>query len=125
MSLNSDNSDEVEKQNLYQLLSMKVEGVIFLANILSEHEDVMRRYRENDIKIVTMEGYIEGTDSVVSDARSGVRQAMDYLVEMGHTRIGACHGARRSMPVQNAYEGDEKASSGAGSSIRHQVRIFW
>lgn len=99
MSLNSDNSPEIEKQNLNQLLSMKVEGVIFLANMLSEHDEDMKRHRASNMAVVTMEGYFEGVDCVISDARTGVRQGMDYLVSMGHKKIGTCHGARRSMPV--------------------------
>ncbi len=99
MSLNSDNSKEIEKQNLIQLLSMRVGGVIFLANMLTEHNAVMRRCRESDVAIVTMEGFLDGVDSVISDCKPGVRQGIEYLLRMGHRQIGICHGSMRSMPA--------------------------
>lgn len=98
-SMNSDNSEALERKNLIQLISMRVAGVVLLANINSRYDDIMRRYRDHGIQLITMEGVIEGEDCVLSDERHSVRQAMDYLYQMGHRKIGVCHGSMRSYPV--------------------------
>lgn len=100
LHLNSDNDEELEEKNIYQLLAMKVQGVILLANILDESNRLVQLCKDN-ISIVTMEGFVSSIDCVISSPRRGIEAAVNNLYEMGHRRFGLLHGACRSYPIRS------------------------
>ncbi len=99
LHMNSDNDPAIEKQNLYQLLSMQVQGVVMLANMNDASDSMIRRCRDST-HMITMEGRIEGVDCVLSDPRQGVADLVDHLVELGHRQFGLAHRALRSFPIR-------------------------
>lgn len=100
LHLNSDRNPQLEEQNIYHVLAMKAQGVILIANML-DHNNRYLKLCSEQTQVVTMEGEARGIDSVLSDVVPGVYAAVDYMLKLGHTHIGLCHGHCRSLPIQN------------------------
>lgn len=99
LHMNSDNDPEIESSNIYQLLSMKVQGIILIASMLDD-TDRMIKLAKSDTGLVTMESRIEGLNSVVSDPQKGISQMVRVFVERGHQDFGLVHHSMRSYPIK-------------------------
>jgi LacI family transcriptional regulator len=58
----------------------------------------------------------EELDAVLVDHRAGIRQAMDYLLNLGHTRIGFISGQDTDFPVRDRLRGYHEALDARGMS---------
>ena len=83
----TDNDPEREQRLVDSLLSRQVEGLI-VATALVEDALLERLWAEG-IKVVQVNRRVENLDipSVVPDDASGITQAVEHLVGLGHTRI--------------------------------------
>lgn len=98
LHMNSDNNPQIEERNIYHLLSMKVQGIILLANMLDENTRIMLQAR-NTTHMVTMEGVINGVDGVISDPVVGIREMVEHITALGHRHVGMAHQSLRSYPI--------------------------
>ena len=89
---NSDNDMEKEHLALRRLLERQVDGLV----IATAHRDdqLIHSYATSKVPIVLVLRAVEGgdVDSVLNDDRAGIQKAMDYLFELGHSRIGCIAG---------------------------------
>ncbi len=86
-------SNENTSEEIYSMiLSSGVEGAIIMNDGLSDSY-IERLERINmPIVFIDREYKSERVSSVVIDNRSGARQAVEYLIKLGHKRIGYVHG---------------------------------
>lgn len=85
------NSDENIKRQKYALETLRMEAVdgIILPPV-HETDDQVKEYLENGIKIVCVDRRVRNVkvDCIVSDNRIGAYNAVKYLINKGHRRIG-------------------------------------
>jgi len=83
----TDNDPERERRLVDSLVSRQVEGLI-VATARLDHP-LLEQLHAEGIKIVLINRRSESLDvpSVVPDDASGVTQAVEHLVQLGHTRI--------------------------------------
>jgi len=98
-----------EVESIEMLIKRRVDGVI-LVSILKkkQEEELIQKLRENDISFVYLDRYLNkpASDYIITDNFSGVRQGMEYLISLGHKRIGCISAqpyARMKQRVK-AYE---------------------
>jgi LacI family transcriptional regulator len=83
----------------------RVDGIV-IATSSETDPKLITQLRESTTPIVLLDRKLpEQLDSVLVDHRGGVRQAMDYLISLGHTRIGFISGQDAVSPVQERLRG--------------------
>lgn len=96
------------KQEIRKLMAKQVEGIIYV----TAHERIMHCI-PNDLPIpaVMAYGYTQSgkVPSVVVDDEHGAYEAVQYLIEQGHRRIGVITGKSDSLHMQARLVGYQKA----------------
>lgn len=87
--LNSNNQIKMEEKNIEVLLSTRVEGIILLSS-LCRSENVFIEKAKQSTQLVTIEGRLDGVDSVNTDNYQGTSNAIEFLIANGHKNIGIC-----------------------------------
>ncbi len=84
-----ENITEVE-QLLIKLRDEKVKGVIYFPFSLLDSFEILNSYKYANIPLVTIDKYYNGIDvkAVCSDNLRGGTIATEYLIELGHNKIG-------------------------------------
>lgn len=79
-----------ETESIDMLIKRRVDGVILVPVLKNGEERLMQKLRKNDIPFVYLDRYLNepASDYVIIDNLSGVRQAMEYLISLGHKKIG-------------------------------------
>lgn len=79
-----------ETESIDMLIKRRVDGVILVPVLKNGEERLMQKLRENDIPFVYLDRYLNepASDYIIIDNFSGVRQIMEYLISLGHKRIG-------------------------------------
>ncbi|MGQ9629008.1 MAG: GntR family transcriptional regulator [bacterium] len=96
MLLNTNESLEREGQQLRTLIDKKVRGAIIertKSAVESPNRPYFEELRARGIPIVFIDSYIEGFDSscVILDEVKGAAEAVEYLIRLGHRRIGCIY----------------------------------
>ncbi|MGD1823477.1 MAG: GntR family transcriptional regulator [Pleomorphochaeta sp.] len=83
------NIEEIE-QLLVQLKKDKVKGVIYFPYSLLHSYEILNSYKYENVPLVTIDKYFQCLDikTVCSDNFKGGMLATDYLIELGHKKIG-------------------------------------
>lgn len=101
---NSDEDPERE-ETLVADLTQRTDGLIMAP--LSENDRVALALMKSGIPVVLVDRDLASGpqfDGVMIDNTSGVQQAIDHLVALGHTRIAAISGPLRSTPGRERHE---------------------
>jgi len=104
---------------VHMLLDRRVEGMIFIScemtNLRGDHSPYLR-LADEDARIVFVNGAIHTIDipSVGVDERAAGEIATQYLVELGHERIGFVAGPGHYLPTQLKAAGRSTALDAAG-----------
>ena len=79
-----------EAQSIEMLIERRVDGVILVPVLKNGEEKLIGRLKENSIPFVYLDRYLNepASDYIIIDNLSGVRQAMEYLLSLGHKKIG-------------------------------------
>lgn len=79
-----------ETESINMLIERRVDGVILVPVLKSGEEKLIQKLKENDILFVYLDRYLNepASDYIIIDNLSGVRQAMEYLISLGHKKIG-------------------------------------
>jgi DNA-binding LacI/PurR family transcriptional regulator len=74
----------------------KIDALLLLGTMLEKAVDSISEY--TDVPIILIDSYATGRsyDSIVTDNRGGAAQAVEHLIQLGHTRIGLIGSNRRS-----------------------------
>jgi len=96
-----------EREVLSQLVSERIDGVIYDPGSTIENEEILATMLYNGIPIVTIDKYYDGIDisSVTSDNRGGMEMAVQHLIDFGHRKIGffAIEPISRATSVRDRY----------------------
>lgn len=95
---NSDNNGEDDLKNIELLLNKQVDGIILAPAILATDPQMSEKFHkittDNQIPIVLADRHIPGCDFdiVLIDNQKGARLATNYLLSLGHKKIGCITG---------------------------------
>uniref|UniRef100_A0A7C3MQG0 LacI family transcriptional regulator n=1 Tax=Dictyoglomus thermophilum TaxID=14 RepID=A0A7C3MQG0_DICTH len=108
---NSDEDVEKEKNYIEVLFSRRVDGLIITPSKSSETRENLDLFREKNIPIVLVDRKIEGLDEdvVLVDNVKGTYDAINYLISLGHKRIGIITGPLDTTTGYERLEGYLKA----------------
>jgi LacI family transcriptional regulator len=90
---NSNDDTGEEKEYLTLLETMQIDGLILTPT--AGNRQTLESLQEKGIAIVQIDRQVEGlqADTVLIDNESGAYQAVSYLIEAGHSRIGILSGS--------------------------------
>ncbi|WP_267929938.1 LacI family DNA-binding transcriptional regulator [Paraburkholderia sp. ZP32-5] len=115
---NSNESLDQEREAVLGLMERRVDGLI-VAPAEGNHEYLSRDLPER-FPLVAINRMIDGSacSAVLSDNEGGARLAVQYLLERGHTRIGALAGSRGLMTSRERIIGFKAALKDARVPVR-------
>jgi DNA-binding LacI/PurR family transcriptional regulator len=116
--VSSSNSDPVVLTTcVRRMLERKVEGVAVLT--FGEEEPVLDQLAHHDIPMVLAEFRLEDpkTSTILLDYTTGVRAAVNHLVELGHSRIGFLAGPHKLHSAITRENDFRTAMSEAGLRV--------
>jgi LacI family transcriptional regulator len=103
--LGNSDEDAGREEALVRELSQRTDGIIMAP--LTENDEIPLALMKTGIALVFVDRDIASgpdVDRVLVDNASGVRQAVDHLVGLGHTRIAAISGPLDSTPGRMRHE---------------------
>lgn len=103
-------------------LARKVDGIIVF-HMHTEGEDAQIIRMSRFVPVVVLNEVVEGANipSVVVDSFGGAHQAVKYLLDLGHRRIGHVTGPLDSMPGTERLEGYKSALTDAGVPVDEEL----
>ncbi|RYE50121.1 MAG: transcriptional regulator, partial [Hyphomicrobiales bacterium] len=110
----STDSKEREVELLEVLRKRRVDGLI-LASSSERDADILEACERLDLPILLLDrAYPDDRDAVLVDHESGIREAMDHLLSLGHRRIGMVTGRPTVRPSRVRIDGYRAKLSEAG-----------
>ncbi len=108
---NSDDDPKKEHNYIEVLLGKQIDGIILVS--AGTHDDSLLMLENNRVPFVLVDRELPGAviDSVLVDNKTGGYQATNYLVELGHKRIGCIAGPSLLNPSAARVEGYRMALS--------------
>jgi DNA-binding LacI/PurR family transcriptional regulator len=105
------------------MLSRQVDGIIFTS--VRQDDTIVRRLVEDGFPVVLINRRIDGveTDYVGTDNVRGAVRAMEYLIALGHTRVGFIGGAALSSASSDRREGYLQALARAGLAVTPELML--
>lgn len=104
------NVDDIEKTDVFLMRTLRerrVDGVLLISLQISDA--YAYRFNHSQIPIVLVDSFHPDLDSIKVENEQGAYLATEYLIELGHKRIGMIDGQLRSMPAQVRLNGYKKA----------------
>lgn len=120
---NGNDDPEEEAQYLKLLEGMRVEGVIITPT--SRNRRSLERLGQKGIVIVQMDRKIDGlsADAILVDNETGAAEAVGYLIDRGHSRIGIITGPLDITTGRDRLVGYERALRERGIELDpHLIR---
>lgn len=119
---NSDLSPEKQTTYVDALLAKRVDGLILVSSGLVTEEDgfaLVERSRAAGVPCVVVDRDLGGlpADQVLVDNEAGGRQAGEYLIGLGHRRLGLLLGPHDATPSAGRIAGFREAVAAAGLSL--------
>jgi LacI family transcriptional regulator len=114
--MNSENDPDLDAAHIRFFQTRRVDGMI-LSLASERHAATLDVLRQLDVPIVVVDREVpdELRASVVrNDHRSGVRAAVEHLVDLGHARIALISGPLDLWPVRERIAGMKDAITGRG-----------
>jgi LacI family transcriptional regulator len=99
-----------ETAHVDMFLRQRVDGVIVVPT--GQSGDNVLRLRERSVPVVIVDRdlpTLQGVHRVLSDNHRGGYEGMQYLMELGHTRIGVISGPEHSEPMNHRLRGLRQA----------------
>jgi DNA-binding LacI/PurR family transcriptional regulator len=111
---NTDAEPRREAKYVQRLLSRQVDGIIFTS--VRRDDETVKRLVEEGFPLVLINRRIPGVeaDYVGTDNVRGAARAMEYLISLGHTRIGFISGSAFSSASADRREGYLQTLAKAG-----------
>ncbi|WP_028049904.1 LacI family DNA-binding transcriptional regulator [Cellulomonas sp. URHD0024] len=108
--VDTEESDELEDGMLHRL-RRSYDGAILAASRLSERRLVAL---SAEIPLVAINRQTPGVPTVFIDTPSGIEQALEHLVSLGHTRIAYAAGPETSWPNEGRWRALQRAAKRHG-----------
>jgi DNA-binding LacI/PurR family transcriptional regulator len=112
--------DDLETKR-QRLLDGKTQGFIFIQT--SGYEDIIEELKEKRCPVVIAHGTGEEKNigSIVLDRKKGTYDAVQYLIKLGHRRIGFLSGSISSLYYRSKLAGYTKALNDNGIPIENEL----
>lgn len=112
---NSDEKPETERRIFARVRALGCDGVI-ISPVADTSEYVGREFRANRFPIVMLDRAVDalGCDSVTLDNVAAARDATNYLLDLGHRRIGSVTGPTHVTTGKGRMEGFVAAMKARG-----------
>jgi DNA-binding LacI/PurR family transcriptional regulator len=116
--------DPPRERDVVQALQEHGVGGMILASAYLTDEEVVR-LRQTGVKFVLASRYLEEprTDYVTVDSMKGARLAVDYLIDLGHSRIAHLAGPESVLPFRDRKSGYLKAMKEADLPIDRDLVV--
>lgn len=87
----------------------RIDGMIYIGS--TTRDKYLKDFEKEDYKIILVGSYFEDIDLsyVIGDNFQGARQATEYLIGLGHKRIGLITGGFQIISARDRYRGYRKA----------------
>jgi LacI family transcriptional regulator len=124
---NSDRMPEIELQYLHTLGSYRVDGVIFAGGGLTDDDyrgqvgQSLEAFYSRGAVCVSLARHWNSSFSVLVDNEQVVRDAMDYLIELGHRSIAYISGPELLTTTQLRLAGYKSALEAHGIAVRPEL----
>ena len=108
---NSDRDPNVELSYMKTLNDYRVDGVIFAGggledpDYIASMEEIMKSFQERGAASISLGKHHVPSTSIMVDNQKIIRDAMEYLVSLGHTRIGYISGPELLTTTQERLAG--------------------
>ena len=102
--------DEIDKKEMFlrrTLQERKVDGVLLISLKISD--EYAPKFLHAKFPIVLVDSYHPELDSILVQNDEGAYLATEYLISLGHTRIGMINGQLKSTPAQLRLQGFRRA----------------
>ncbi len=115
-----DAKDEAQSVDLF--LEKQVEGVIFLSTSERKEESHLEKLRTAQIPTILVNRFGRNVehDQVNWDNRSGVFNAVEYLISLGHRNIALMVGPKKRLSTQERLDGYKQALSAHRVPLRKE-----
>lgn len=119
----SDDDAAAEREYVELFLEQRVEGIIAFPS--SENLAVWREAQELGVNLVFADRVLEGLDvpSVVVDNHDGAYALTEYLIVLGHRRIGYLGGPREVSSGREREQGYRDAHADAGLEVVEELVV--
>jgi LacI family transcriptional regulator len=104
------NVDKLEKKEEIlkrTIRERKVDGVLLISMPIPDK--LVSKFRESKLPIVLVDSYHDALNSIIIENKEGAFIATEYLINLGHRRIGMINGCLSSVPAINRLEGFKAA----------------
>jgi len=112
-----------ERQSLHALAQQRMDGLILLLTYPGRLAEELAALRLQGSVIVTFGGVLQGRDAVVQDYGPAMRELMEYLLRLGHRRIGFVHGVARPALGADRLFGYRRALRAAGLPAEKELTV--
>lgn len=119
----SENDPELDVRSVRFFDTRRVDGMI-LSIVDERNEALLEALRGIDVPVVLIDRTVEddiGASSAVADHRSGMRQAVTHLIELGHRHIVLIGGSRGTLPAREREAGLKEAVKASGQTVEFEV----
>ncbi|MGB4138000.1 MAG: LacI family DNA-binding transcriptional regulator, partial [Microbacterium sp.] len=121
ITANTDNDPVRQRQVLFAMQGRRIDGLV-LASAVLEQDDVIRDLRLPIVLVNRVDPEL-GLSSVAGDEESGLRQAVEHLVALGHRRIAHIAGPRVTSTGLLRRRAFQHALRDAGLEVREHLVI--
>lgn len=92
------------QQDLNVLLNDRTHGIVIMGSEVEESE--IAKFKEARLPLVLIDYWSDDSDleCIITNAKDSLRQIVEYLVEMGHTKVGYIRSQLRSFPLRDREE---------------------
>ncbi|MDY7542297.1 MULTISPECIES: LacI family DNA-binding transcriptional regulator [unclassified Cryobacterium] len=121
---NANERKDQQDRYLDNLIARRVDGIIVAP--LGDGSGSIRSVVGREIPAVFIDRTIEGIDlpSVTTDSDTGIREAVDHLAALGHTRIGYIAGPQSTSTGRERYASFVRAAGDRGLSLDPALIVF-
>jgi len=96
----------------------KVDGVVLIGTDIS---DELASSLLEEIPIVLVDNHLQGVDSIAVDNFGGAYRAVEYLIELGHRKIGFVTETMRDLSFRERFAGYQEALKKYGIKLDEQL----
>jgi LacI family transcriptional regulator len=113
---------EIEKKNLLNLLSMRVDGLLVAVSMETSKTQIFRKVKLSEVPLVFFDRAIDELkfSSVGIDDQAAARKLIDYVIQSGYTKIGHLAGSSILSIGRNRCKGYLDSLIHSQIPIRHE-----
>ncbi len=117
------NNEKNLEESYQAILGKRVDGAVILNETINEIH--IKGFKRVKMPVVFLDREVEGdtVSSVVIDNYTGVRQATQYLLKLGHIKIGYVHGNKDNYDENMRYKGYVETLSENGIELNDDFEI--